>query len=348
MKPFTYPAHPFIIAEMSGNHNQSLARALEMIEIAARAGADAVKLQTYTADTITIDHDGPEFLVDLPLWKGRKLYELYQEAHTPWDWHKPMFDRARELGIVIFSSPFDETAVDLLEELGAPLYKIASFELVDTPLIRYVAQTGKPMIMSTGMATIPEIQDAVRAATEGGCTDLTLLHCVSAYPAPIEQTSLATMVALKEHFPHVRIGLSDHSMGVSVPITAVALGAQVIEKHFTIARADGGVDSAFSLEPHELKELCESTKTVTKDTPLLQEAIGVIDFEKEREAPGRAYRPSLYVVKDIKAGEVFSNNNIRSVRPAKGLPPKELVNVLGKTARYDLKFGTPLAQDMIA
>lgn len=347
MSKFSYPDHPFIIAEMSGNHNQSLDRALEMIEIAARAGADAVKLQTYTADTITLDHDGPEFLVDLPLWKGRKLYELYEEAHTPWAWHKPMFEKARELGITIFSSPFDETAVDLLESLHAPLYKIASFELVDVPLIRYVGQTRKPMIMSTGMATLAEIGDAVDAALSGGCPDLTLLHCVSAYPASIEQTNLATMVALKENFPNVRIGLSDHSMGTEVPVTAVALGAQVIEKHFTIARADGGVDSAFSLEPHELKELCDRTKNVTKNTPLLDAAIGVVDFEKEKEAPGRAYRPSLYVVKDIKAGEAFSNENIRSVRPANGLPPKELDTVLKSKATRDLKFGTPLAQDMI-
>lgn len=348
MSKFSYPKHPFIIAEMSGNHNQSLERALHIIEVAAKSGADAIKLQTYTADTITINHDGPEFLVDLPLWKGRKLYELYQEAHTPWDWHKPMFEKAKEVGITIFSSPFDETAVDLLESLGAPIYKIASFELVDVPLIRYAAQTKKPMIMSTGMATLAEIQDAVDAALSGGCPDLTLLHCVSAYPAPIEQTNLATMVALKKHFPHVRIGLSDHSMGTEVPVTAVALGAEVIEKHFTIARADGGVDSAFSLEPHELKELCESTKRVTKDTPLLKAAIGVVDFEKEKESAGRAYRPSLYVVKDIKAGEVFSNDNVRSVRPANGLPPKELDGILGKTARADVKFGTPLSRDMVS
>ena len=343
MTEFCYPDHPFIIAEMSGNHNQSLDRALEMIQIAANAGVDAIKLQTYTADTITLDHDGPEFLVDLPLWKGRKLYELYEEAHTPWEWHKPMFDKARELGITIFSSPFDETAVDLLEDLAAPLYKIASFELVDVPLIRYVARTHKPMIMSTGMATLAEIGDAVEAALSHGCPDLTLLHCVSAYPAPIEQTNLATMVALKKNFPDVRIGLSDHSMGTDVPVTAVALGAQVIEKHFTIARADGGVDSAFSLEPHELKKLCESTKNVTKNTPLLEAAIGVVDFEKEREAPGRAYRPSLYVVRNVKAGEVFSNDNVRSVRPANGLPPKELDKVLGCVAAQDIPFGTPLS-----
>jgi pseudaminic acid synthase len=347
MKIFSYPDHPFIIAEMSGNHNQSLERALKMIEIAAESGADAVKLQTYTADTITIDHDGPEFLVDLPLWKGRKLYELYQEAHTPWDWHKPMFDKALALGITIFSSPFDETAVDLLETLGAPLYKIASFELVDIPLIRYVARTRKPMIMSTGMATLSEINDAVNAARSAGCSDLTLLHCVSAYPAPVEQTNLATMVALKEHFPDVRIGLSDHTMGTDVSVTAVALGAQVIEKHFTIARADGGVDSAFSLEPQELKKLCQKTKQVTKNTPLLEAAIGIVDFEKEKEAAGRAYRPSLYAVKDIKAGEKFSDDNVRSVRPANGLPPKELENVLGKTANADIKFGTPLNTEML-
>lgn len=348
MTTFAYPRHPFIIAEMSGNHNQSLDRALEMIEIAAKAGADAVKLQTYTADTITIDHDGPEFLVDLPLWKGRKLYELYQEAHTPWAWHKPMFEKAREVGITIFSSPFDETAVDLLEELNAPLYKIASFELVDVPLIRYVAQTRKPMIMSTGMATLAEIGDAVDAALSGGCPDLTLLHCVSAYPAPVEQTNLATMVALKKHFPKIRIGLSDHSMGTDVAVSAVALGAEVIEKHYTIARADGGVDSAFSLEPHELKELCEKTKNVNKDAPLLEAAVGVVDFEKDKEAPGRAYRPSLYVVKPIKAGEAFTMDNIRTVRPANGLPPKEMDKIVGRTAASDLAFGTALSWKDVA
>lgn len=347
MKNFSYPAHPFIIAEMSGNHNQSLDRALRMIEIAAKSGADAVKLQTYTADTITLDHDGPEFLVDLPLWKGRKLYELYQEAHTPWAWHKPMFEKARDVGITIFSSPFDETAVDLLENLNVPLYKIASFELIDVPLIRYVAQTRKPMIMSTGMATLAEIGDAVDAALGHGCSDLTLLHCVSAYPAPVEQANLATMVALKKHFPGIRIGLSDHSMGTDVAVSAVALGAEVIEKHFTIARADGGVDSAFSLEPQELQELCRKTKNLSKDTEVLEAAMGVVDFEKEKEAPGRAYRPSLYVVKDIKAGEKFSGVNVRSVRPANGLPPKELDNILGKTALTDIKFGTPLKKEML-
>ncbi len=348
MKKFEYPQHPFIIAEMSGNHNRSLDRALELIERAAACGADAVKLQTYTADTITLNHDGPEFLVDLPLWKGRKLYELYQEAHTPWEWHKPMFDRAAELDITIFSSPFDETAVDLLENLDVPLYKIASFELVDTPLVRYVAKTGKPMIISTGMATLAEISEAVEAARSGGCADLTLLHCVSAYPAPVEQTNLATMRALEKHFPGVRIGLSDHTLGTEVAVTAVAMGAKVIEKHFTIARADGGVDSAFSLEPHELKDLCGRTKSVTKDTPLLEAAIGVVDFEKAGEAPGRAYRPSLYVVKDMKMGDIFTDDNVRSVRPANGLPPGEMGNVLGKSASRDIKFGTALQKRMIS
>lgn len=347
MTMFSYPNHPFIIAEMSGNHNQSLERALKMIEMAAETGVDAVKLQTYTADTITLDHDAPEFLVDLPLWKGRKLYELYQEAHTPWDWHKPMFEKARAVGLTIFSSPFDETAVDFLETLDTPLYKIASFELVDLPLIRYTAQTGKPMIMSTGMATLSEIREAVDAARSGGCKNLTLLHCVSAYPAPVDQTNLATMAALKKHFSDIRIGLSDHTIGTDVAVTAVALGAEVIEKHFTIARSDGGVDSAFSLEPHELKELCDKTKRVTKDTPLLEPAIGCVDFEKEKESAGRAYRPSLYAVKDIKAGEKISSSNVRSVRPANGLPPKDFDYIAGKAARIDIKFGTPLTKKMI-
>lgn len=346
---FKFPDHPFIIAEMSGNHNQSIERGLEIIEAAKKAGADAVKLQTYTADTITLNHDGPDFIVDLPLWKGRKMYDLYQEAHTPWAWHKDLFDKAAEVGIIIFSAPFDETAVDFLESLGNPIYKIASFELVDTPLIKYAAQTGKPLIMSTGMGTIAEITDAVEAARAGGCKDLTLLHCVSAYPAPIEQCNLATMVELGRLFPDVKIGLSDHTMGISVPDVAVALGARVIEKHFTLARADGGVDSAFSLEPDELAQLCRSTKTVKDmtDNDTYAKALGVVDFEKAKEEGGRALRPSIYVTKDIKAGEKFSAENIRTVRPSNGLPPKEMEKVLGRAAAKDIAFGTALTWENI-
>lgn len=346
---FKYPDHPFIVAEMSGNHNQSIERGLEIIEAAKKAGADAVKLQTYTADTITLDHNGPEFIVDLPLWRGRKMYDLYQEAHTPWAWHKDLFDKAAEVGITLFSAPFDETAVDFLESLGNPLYKIASFELVDTPLIKYTAQTGKPIIMSTGMGTIAEITDAVEAARAGGCKDLTLLHCVSAYPAPIEQCNLATMVELGRLFPDVKIGLSDHTMGIEVPDVAVALGARVIEKHFTLARADGGVDSAFSLEPNELKQLCQSTKTKRniEGTDIYKRALGVVDFEKAKEEGGRALRPSIYVSKPIKAGEFFSSENLRTVRPSNGLPPKNMEKILGRKAAQDIPFGTPLTWEKI-
>ncbi len=346
---FQYPDHPFIIAEMSGNHNQSVERGFEIIEAAKKAGADAVKIQTYTADTITLDHDGPEFIVDMPMWKGRKMYDLYQEAHTPWLWHKDLFAKAAEIGITIFSTPFDETAVDFLESLGNPIYKIASFELVDTPLIKYAAQTGKPLIMSTGMGTVAEITDAVEAARAGGCKDLTLLHCVSAYPAPIEQCNLATMVELGRLFPDVKIGLSDHTMGIAVPDVAVALGARVIEKHFTLARADGGVDSAFSLEPDELAALCQSTKSCKdmSSNETYAKALGVVDFEKAREEGGRALRPSIYVTKDMKAGDAFSAENIRTVRPSNGLLPKEMENVLGRTAAQDIAFGTPLAWDKI-
>jgi pseudaminic acid synthase len=345
---FNFTPHPFIIAEMSGNHNQSLERALEMVEIAKNAGADAIKLQTYTADTITIDHDGPEFLVNLPLWKGRNLYDLYQEAHTPWEWHRPLFDKARSLGIVIFSSPFDETAVDFLESLDVPLYKVASFELIDIPLIRYIARTSKPMIMSTGMANLQEIHDAVDAAQSCGCKDLTLLHCVSAYPAPIEETNLATMVELKKIFPDIRIGLSDHTLGTEVAVTAVALGAEVIEKHYTINRDDGGVDSAFSLTPDELRLLCQKTKDVAADSKIAEAAIGVVDFDKAGQEPNRRFRPSLYIVSPVKKGDVLSHENVRSIRPGNGLPPKELDNIIGKKAACDIEFGTALSERMIA
>ncbi len=346
---FSYPEHPFIIAEMSGNHNQDIERALSLIEAAKEAGADAVKLQTYTADTITLDHDGPEFLVDLPLWKGRKLYDLYEEAHTPWDWHPALFEKARELDIVLFSSPFDETAVDMLESLGAPIYKIASFELVDLPLIRYVAQTGKPVIMSTGMATLEEIKEAVNAALTAGCTDLTLLHCISEYPAPVEQCNLMTMVGLGKIFPDVKIGLSDHTMGTDVSELAVSLGACVIEKHFTLRRADGGVDSAFSLEPQELKELCERTKNCRdfEGTDFYHKACGTVNFTKEDQAAGRKYRPSIYVSSPIKAGEIFTRENIRTVRPANGLAPKYWDEIIGKEANQDLSFGTPLSKEHV-
>ncbi len=337
---FSYPDHPFIIAELSGNHNGDINRAFRLIDAAKESGADAVKLQTYTADTITINHDAPEFLVDLPLWKGRKLYDLYQEAHTPWDWHADLFAYAQKIGITIFSSPFDETAVDLLEKLGAPIYKIASFELVDTPLIAYVARLKKPMIMSTGMANLEEISEAVNTAQKAGATDITLLHCVSEYPAPYSACDLNTMVALGRYFPDVRLGLSDHTMGTAVPIAAVALGAKIIEKHITLARADGGVDSAFSLEPLELAQLCEQTK-------ISSQCLGRVDFDKSKQSAGRKYRPSLYVVKPMKKGDIFSLDNIRTIRPANGLAPKYMSQILGKKATQDIAFGTPLQMEMI-
>lgn len=331
---------PYVIAELSGNHNGDIERAFAIMTAARDAGADAIKLQTYTADTMTIDHDGPGFVVDLPLWKGRKLYELYQEAYTPWDWHEALFAKARDLGMTIFSSPFDATAVDFLEELGAPAYKIASFENVDVPLIEKVASTGKPLIISTGMATLDEIEVAVSAARGAGCKDLCLLHCVSSYPAPIEDTNLANIAALRERFCVVA-GLSDHTMGTTVAVAASALGASVIEKHFTLARADGGVDSAFSLEPHELKELVDSCRIATI-------AVGKASFgAKSAEQGSLVYRRSLYAVADIKKGEAFSEKNVRSIRPAYGLKPKHYMALMGKIAERDIAYGEPMAWDMV-
>ena len=332
---------PYVIAEMSGNHNHDIQRAFRLLEAAKAAGADAVKLQTYTADTITIDHDSPEFFVEGGLWDGRRLYELYQEAHTPWEWHQPLFKRARELGIAIFSSPFDETAVDFLETLGTPAYKIASPELVDIPLIRYIAKTKKPIIMSTGMASIDEIGDAVDAARCAGCNELLLLHCTAAYPAKPSDANLSSIADLSQRFD-VLCGLSDHTMGTTVSITAIACGAVAVEKHFTLARSDGGVDSAFSLEPAELKSLVDGTL-------LAYESLGhPIKGPVEAETSVLKNRRSLYVVKPIKQGDKFSNENIRSIRPANGLPPKMLDQVLGRKAERDISFGEPLSKDMIA
>lgn len=333
--------NPFIIAELSGNHNGDIHRAFALMEAAKKSGADAVKLQTYTADTITINHDSPEFIIKGGPWDGRTLYDLYVEAHTPWDWHPALFQKGKELGIVVFSSPFDKTAVDLLEKLGAPIYKIASFELVDTALIAYVAKTAKPIIMSTGMASIAEIELAVQAAFDNGCKDLTLLHCVSAYPALIEDCNLETMRDLKHRFPNVKVGLSDHTLGVTVAITAVALGAEVIEKHLTLSRAEGGVDSSFSLEAEELKYLCDEVKNVVK-------AIGHVNYNRsENEKKNAILRRSLYVVKPVKKGEVFTEDNIRSIRPGNGLSPALLTQILGKKASQDCQFGTPLKLELI-
>ncbi|GAD87973.1 putative N-acetylneuraminate synthase [Vibrio halioticoli NBRC 102217] len=327
---------PYIIAEMSGNHNGDINRAIELIKAAKDAGADAVKLQTYTADTITIDHDSEEFMIRGGLWDGSRLYDLYEQAHTPWDWHKTLFEEAAKLGITIFSSPFDHTAVDFLEGLGAPAYKIASFELIDLPLIRKVAATGKPMIMSTGNANLGEIEEAVLAARGAGAKDLILLHCTSGYPTPADQANISTMAIMREAYD-CEVGLSDHTMGVGVSVAAVALGACVIEKHFTLARADGGPDSAFSLEKEELKLLVESC-TMAFD------AIGKPNFvSTEVEAKTKVHRRSLYVVKDILKGEIFTHEHIRSIRPGNGILPKFLDEVLGAEATEDLKFGTPLA-----
>lgn len=326
---------PYIIAEMSGNHNGDITRAIELIKAAKDAGADAVKLQTYTADTITINHDSEEFIIQGGLWDGSKLYDLYEQAHTPWDWHKILFDEAEKIGITIFSSPFDHTAVDLLESLNAPAYKIASFELIDLPLIRKVATTGKPMIMSTGNANLAEIEEAVAAAKAAGAKDIILLHCTSGYPTPASQANISTMSVMRDAFS-VEVGLSDHTMDIGVSVAAVALGACVIEKHFTLARSDGGPDSAFSLEKNELKSLVTNCN-------MAFESIGEPNFvSTEVELQTKIHRRSLYVVKDIKKGEVFTQEHVRSIRPGKGILPKYHQEVLGRKANCDIKFGTPL------
>lgn len=334
------PTHkPFIIAEMSGNHNQSLERALAIVDAAAEAGADAIKLQTYTADTmtlpgaLTIEDEGS-------LWKGRELYDLYKEAYTPWEWHKPIFDRARERGMLAFSSPFDETAVDFLEELGAPVYKIASFENTDHPLLRRVAATGKPVIMSTGAATVQEVAEGVEVLRAAGCRELILLKCTSTYPATPQNTNLVTIPHLRALYG-VQVGLSDHTMGVGAAVAAVALGATVIEKHFTLRRADGGVDSAFSLEPEELRTL-----VVESERAWL--ALGQVQYGVQRaEEKSRLFKRSVYAAKDIKAGESLTKENIRVIRPGLGLAPKHYDTLLGKAAKQDIKAGTPLNWDLV-
>lgn len=333
---------PFIIAEMSGNHNHSLERALHLVELAAEAGVDALKLQTYTPDTITLDvHTGEFFITNEDdLWKGQSLYHLYEKAYTPWEWHKPIFDKCKELGLLAFSSPFDETAVDFLETLDVPAYKIASFENVDIPLIKKVARTGKPIIISTGMATVAELDEAVRAAKEEGNDQIILLKCTSTYPATPENSNLATIPHMRELFG-TEIGLSDHTMGTGVSVAAVALGATVIEKHFTTARADGGVDSAFSMEPHELKQLVE-------DTERAWQSIGHIQYgPTEAEKPSLNNRRSLYIGEDMKAGDVFTKENLRDVRPGLGLPTKYYELLLGKTIKADAKKGTPVSWELV-
>lgn len=333
---------PLIIAEMSGNHNQSLDRALSIVDAAAAAGAHALKIQTYTADTMTLPMTGGGFSIEdtSSLWQGRSLYDLYQEAHTPWDWHAPIFERCREHGMIGFSSPFDETAVVFLEALNVPCYKIASFELVDLALIRKCASTGKPLIISTGMATEEEIADAVAAARSAGCAELILLKCTSTYPASPENTNILSIPAMRERFG-CHVGLSDHTLGIGVAIASVALGAVVIEKHFTLRRADGGVDSAFSLEPDELRAL------VTESARAAQ-AMGTPRFgPTENEKKSLVFRRSLYVVQDIIPGDILSPENIRAVRPGYGLPPKHLEELLGKRAVKFAAKGTPVSWDLI-
>ncbi len=340
---FIGPNHPpFIIAEMSGNHNQSLERALEIVEAAAKTGAQALKIQTYTPDTMTLDLDEREFHISdtNSLWTGTSLYKLYGEAYTPWEWHKPIFERARELGIIPFSTPFDDTAVDLLESLDVACYKIASFENTDLPLIRRVAATGKPLIISTGMASIAELDDTVRAAREAGCKDLILLKCTSTYPATADNTNILTIPHLRELFD-CEVGLSDHTMGIGVSVASVALGATVIEKHFTLNRADGGVDSTFSMEPAEMTQLVLETERAWQ-------ALGKISYgATEAEKKSIVFRRSLYVVKDLKAGDVLSKDNVRAIRPGMGLPTKYLDVVLGKKVLGDVKRGTALSWDLI-
>ena len=337
------PGHPpFIIAEMSGNHNQSLDRALAIVEAAAKAGAHAVKLQTYTADTMTLDIAEREFFINDPdsLWKGRSLYELYKEAYTPWEWHKPIFDRCRELGLIYLSTPFDETAVDFLEELDVPCYKIASFENTDIPLIRKVAATGKPMIISTGMATIAELDETVRTAREAGCRDLILLKCTSSYPATPENTNILTISHMRELFA-CEVGLSDHTMGIGVAVASVALGATIIEKHFTLSRADGGVDSAFSMEPDEMRALVAETERAWQ-------ALGKVSYAPtEKEKKSLIFRRSLYIVQDMKKGDILTRENLRAIRPGLGLPPKYFDDVVGKKATKDIIRGMPLSWDLI-
>ena len=337
------PNHPpFIIAEMSGNHNQSLERALEIVEAAAKSGAHALKIQTYTPDTMTLDLDEREFHISDPksLWAGTSLYQLYGEAYTPWEWHKPIFDRARELGMIPFSTPFDDTAVDFLEGLEVPCYKIASFENTDLPLIRRVAATGKPLIISTGMATVAELDETVRAAREAGCSDLILLKCTSTYPATPENTNILTIPHLRELFG-CEVGLSDHTMGIGVAVASVALGASVIEKHFTLNRADGGVDSTFSMEPAEMTQLVIETKRAWQ-------ALGQVSYgPTEVEKKSLQYRRSLYVVQDLNAGDVLTKENVRAIRPGLGLPTKYLEVVLGKTVKQDIRRGMALGWELL-
>ena len=335
------PDHaPYVIAELSANHNGNFEQALRIVEAAKAVGADAVKIQTYRPDTITLNSNTDDFVVKGGLWDGRTLYDLYEEAHTPWEWHKPLFDHARKLGITMFSSPFDPTAVDLLMDLNAPAFKIASFEVIDLPLIRYVASTGKPMIISTGMADDEEIEEATQAARDGGCNDLVLLHCVSGYPAPASDYNLATIPDMVRRWG-VPVGLSDHTLDNTTAIASVALGASIIEKHFTLDRSGGGPDDSFSLEPKEFTELCNGARTAWQ-------AIGRVDYgRKSSEIGNVTFRRSLYFVKDLAAGETVTADAIRSVRPGYGLPPKHANTLVGMRTTRTVKANTPTAWDAI-
>lgn len=334
---------PFVIAEMSGNHNQSLDRALAIVEAAAQAGAHALKLQTYTADTMTLDIGDGEFFIEDPnsLWKGASLHKLYQQAYTPWEWHAPIFQRAKELGMLAFSTPFDESAVDFLESLDVPCHKIASFENTDLPLIRKVAATGKPMIISTGMASVAELDESVRAAREAGCQDLILLKCTSTYPATPENTNIRTIPHLRELFG-TEVGLSDHTMGTGVAVASVVLGAVVIEKHFTLSRADGGVDSAFSMEPAEMAALVMESERAWQ-------SLGKVKYgtSSAQEEKSKVYRRSLYISRDLKAGEMLDASSVRAIRPGLGLAPKFIDMVMGKAVKCDVKRGTPVSWDLL-
>lgn len=334
---------PFVIAEMSGNHNQSLERALGIVEAAAKTGVHGLKIQTYTADTMTLDISEDEFFINDPtsLWKGNSLYSLYQQAYTPWEWHKPIFDRCKELGIIGFSTPFDATAVDFLESLDVPCYKIASFENTDLPLIRKVASTGKPMIISTGMATIAELDETVRTARESGCQEIVLLKCTSSYPASPENTNILTIPHLRDLFD-TEVGLSDHTLGIGVSVASVALGATVIEKHFTLSRGDGGVDSAFSMEPEEMQQLVIETERAW--TSLGKISYGITEAEKK----SLMFRRSLYISQDIKAGEVLTPENLKAIRPGLGLAPKYYDILRGKTIKQDVKKGCPMSWEILA
>jgi N-acetylneuraminate synthase len=331
---------PYVIAELSANHNGKLATALKIIEAAGEAGADAVKLQTYRPDTITLNSKGPDFQISGGLWDGRTLYELYEQAHMPWEWHAPLFERAHEVGITIFSSAFDATAVDLLEKLNAPAYKIASFEAIDLPLIKYVANTGKPMIISTGMADAEEIGEAIAAARDGGCEELAILHCVSGYPAPAADYNLRTIPDLAERFELIT-GLSDHTLDNTTAIASIALGATIIEKHVTLDRRGGGPDDSFSLEPADLRALCRDARTAWQ-------ALGKIDYGRKSSEQGNVkFRRSLYFVKALKAGDLVTADAVRSTRPGYGLPPKFQDSVVGKRLRVDVDFATPVVWDVL-